>query len=663
MKYVSVIVDNNSNATDELYTYISEFNDIQTGNKVSLPFSRSNRIVDGYIAAVSDEKPEGIVGMKKIRTIDPDFRLSKEAVETALWMHGRYVCRYIEAVRCFLPGRSSSRATKDPFEGIERRADKAKALNDEQQRAYASLADSLEKKRADIFLLFGVTGSGKTEVYLQAMQKCLEQGRQGVMLVPEISLTPQTVSRFIDRFGKENIAVIHSRLTPQQRAAEYRRIAEGGARIVIGARSAVFAPFDDIGLIILDEEHDASYKSDMSPKYDCRELAAKRVIAHSAVLLLGSATPSVSDYYRCRQGIFKELRLKERYNKVPLPEVSVVDMRAEIKAGNRSLFSSKLVSEIKSCSASGKQMILLLNRRGYSNFVSCRDCGYTVKCPDCGIAMSYHKEADALICHYCGKRKRLPKRCPDCGSSLIGRFGAGTEQLEEKAKELFPELSIERLDLDTAKRKGSAESALRRFAKGKTDMLIGTQLVAKGLDFANVGLVGVINADTALNLPDFRAAERSFQLVTQAAGRAGRGDERGRVVIQTYTPDHPAVVCAAKQDYLSFYEQEIKIRKLAAYPPFTSIFRLVFGGEDEKLARQSAEKCAEVLSEKLDDSYLLLGPCMAPINKAGKLYRYQLMIKAPAEKRRALSSLINSIKKDRKETTLLTVDIDPYSLL
>ncbi len=664
MKYVSVIVDNNSDATDELYTYISEFSDIKVGNKVSVAFSKSNRIRDGYVARVFDEKPAGITALKKILTIDPDFRLSEEAVETALWMHRRYICRYIEAVRCFLPSNTpAKRATKDPFEGIERTPDSAAVLNDEQQKAFDEIAAAVEKRRNDIFLLFGVTGSGKTEVYLQAMQKCLDEGRQGLILVPEISLTPQTVSRFVDRFGRESLALLHSRLTAQQRFVEYKRIAEGRARIVIGVRSAVFAPFDNIGLIVMDEEHESSYKSDKSPKYDCMELAAKRAAAHGAVLLLGSATPSVADYYRSRKKIFKELRLEQRYNKLQLPQVRVVDMRAEIKAGNRSLFSSALISEIKSAFASGKQVILFLNRRGYSSFVSCRECGYTMKCPDCGIAMTYHKEENAMLCHYCGKRSRLPKLCPECKSGLIGRFGAGTEQLDEKARELFPEASIERLDLDTVKKKGSIESILKRFAKGKTDMLIGTQLVAKGLDFANVGLVGVVSADVTLNIPDFRSAERSFQLVTQAAGRSGRGDERGRVIIQTYTPEHPALIFAAKQDYEGFYRQEIRLRELAAYPPFSDIYQLVFSAEKESEAAAAADKFAALAAPGLGERYLMLGPCKAPINRSGKLYRYQIIIKSAAGGRKYLSSLISGIKRDWKETALLSVDINPYSLL
>ena len=664
MKYVSVIVDNNTNATDDLYTYISEFNDIKVGDKVTVPFAKSNRIIDGYVASVSDEMPESKYGFKKIRTIDPDFSLSEEAIETSLWMHQRYICRYIEAVRCFLPTHTQAkRKTKDPFEGIEEQKTEAIALNEEQAKAYSSICESIDKKEHKIYLLNGVTGSGKTEVYLQAMEECLKQGREGIVLVPEISLTPQTVSRFVNRFGKEQIAILHSKLTPQQRYVEYKKIQDKKVKLAIGVRSAIFAPFENIGLIIIDEEHETSYKSDKSPKYDAIEVATKRAIAHKASLVLGSATPAVQDYYRSKKKIFKELVIKNRYNQVPLPNVTVVDMRQEIKAGNRSLFSGRLTKEMRECFDEGKQAILFLNRRGYSSFVSCRECGFTMKCPDCGIAMTYHKGAGAMVCHYCGHKQLMPKICPECKSKLIGRFGAGTEQVEEKAKELFPDKTIERLDLDTVAKKGSAESILKRFAKGKTDILIGTQLVAKGLDFANVGLVGIISADVTLNIPDFRSAERSFQLVTQAAGRSGRGDEQGKVVIQTYSPEHPAIVCAAKQNYIDFYKQEIKLRELAMYPPFADICQIVTSHENERLAAKAAEKCADILRRNLDEQYLILGACKAPLNKAGNQYRYQIIVKSPAGQRKAVSSLINNIKKNWKEEALLTVDINPYSLL
>ena len=471
----------------------------------------------------------------------------------------------------------------------------------------------------------------------------------------------------MNRFGRDAVAVIHSKLTPQQRSVEYRKIEAGSVKLVIGARSAVFAPFKDIGLIVIDEEHETSYKSDKSPKYDAIEVAVKRAMAHGAAVVLGSATPSVQDFYRCSQGLFTLLELPARYNDVPLPRVSVADMVDELKHGNRSLFSKELADGMADCLDKKKQIILFLNRRGYAAFVSCRDCGSVVKCPECGISMTYHKDAGALICHYCGRKTAVPKVCPDCGSKIIGRFGAGTQQLEEKCRELFPEAAVERLDLDTVSKKGTLESALKRFASGKTDVLIGTQLIAKGLDFSNVGLVGVVSADVSLNIPDFRSAERSFQLMTQAAGRAGRGSEQGRVVIQTCQPEHPAVVSAAKQDYRRFYEAELAVRKAVGYPPFSDIFQIVISDEDGGKAERSAERCAKWLRANTSEGIAVLGPAISPINSIGGKYRYQLLVKSPAGMRREISRTVLQLRKvfteDKSSAELMTTDINPYSFL
>lgn len=668
MRYVTLIVDNNTNATDELYTYACDFDDIRVGWEVKVPFGIHNRVVDGFVVSVSDEAPAGVKKFKKVLEIGEEQGLSPEAIETAVWMRGRYMCRYVEAVKCFLPGYTpAKRKTKDPFAGIEISDDKAKPATPEQLNALCRIFKSLDEKRHEIFLLHGVTGSGKTEVYLQAMARTLEAGRQGIILVPEISLTPQTVSRFMNRFGRDAVAVIHSKLTPQQRSVEYRKIERGQVKLVIGARSAIFAPFKDIGLIVIDEEHESSYKSDKSPKYDAIEVAAKRAMAHGAAVILGSATPSVQDYYRCGKGIFTLLELPSRYNKVPLPKVSVVDMVDELKHGNRSLFSKELADDMAACLEKRKQVILFLNRRGYAAFVSCRDCGNVIKCPECGISMTYHKDAGSLICHYCGRKTSVPKKCPRCGSGIIGRFGAGTQQLEEKCRELFPQAYVERLDLDTVSAKGNLEKVLKGFADGKTDVLIGTQLIAKGLDFSNVGLVGVISADVSLNIPDFRSAERSFQLMTQAAGRAGRGEEQGKVVIQTCQPDHPAILSAAKQDYLKFYEGELAVRKAVGYPPFSDIFQIVISDEDCEKAERSADRCARRLRSTVPEGIAVLGPAISPINSIGGKYRYQLLVKSPAGMRREISRIIlqlrRSFTEDKTSAELMTTDINPYSFL
>ncbi len=669
MSYVSVVVDNNTNATDELYTYLWDLPEQpRAGLKVRVPFTIHNKEMDGYVAGVSETPPEGIKRFKRVIRSVPEESLTAEAMETALRMRSRCVCRYIEAVKCFLPGNTQAkRRTKDPFAGIEAPADGPRTLNADQQKALDAIVSAIDARRPDSFLLFGVTGSGKTEVYLQAMQRALEQGRQGIVLVPEISLTPQTVSRFMSRFGKDRIAVLHSKLTPAQRSVEYGKIRSGQVDLVIGARSAVFAPFSDLGLIVIDEEHETSYKSDKSPKYDAMEVAWMRAKAHGAALVLGSATPSVPDFYRSEKRIFRRLDLPLRYNKVPLPRVRTVDMREEVKAGNRSLFSRELADELEKTLAEKKQAILFLNRRGYSSFVSCRECGYVPRCPECGISLTYHKDEGALICHYCGRKEPVPRVCPECGSTIIGRFGAGTEQVEEKAKELFPEARVERLDLDAVRRKGSLEGILNRFAAGKTDILIGTQLVAKGLDIANVALVGIISADVTLNIPDYRSGERTFQLVTQAAGRAGRGEEQGQVIIQTYNPESAVIQAAAEQDYRRFYDREIVIREAALYPPFSDLFRFVISDEAEQKAMDSAARCAAWLKRALSSEFIVMGPGPSPLNKQAGLYRYQVIVKSPAGRRKECAAAAERLRRlfeqEKTSAKLLTTDINPFSFI
>ncbi len=667
MKYAGIIVDNNTSATDALYTYRTELEDIAVGRKVIVPFTMHDRRAEGYVATLSDEAPKGLSRIKDIIEIVPGVQLSEEAMKTAMWMHDRFLCRYIEAVKCFLPVSEAKRRTKDPFADLECEPTEPKELTKAQAAALSEINSAVEAKKNTVFLLHGVTGSGKTEVYLQAMQKVIDMGRCGIVLVPEISLTPQLVSRFASRFGLDKIAVLHSKLTPAQRGEQYKRIESGGVKLAIGARSAIFAPFDDIGLIVMDEEHETSYKSDKSPKYDTLELAEKRAMYHGASIVLGSATPSVKDYYRSEKGLFRRLELAERYNSNPLPGAYIVDMAKEVKAGNRSLFSKKLAEGIRNTLDNNKQVILFLNRRGYASYVSCRECGHTMRCPECGIALTYHREEDALVCHYCGRKQPMPKVCPACKSRIIGRFGAGTEQVEEKVHELFPDASAGRLDLDTAKRKGGMESVLKQFEKGKTDILIGTQLVAKGLDYANVGLVGIISADVTLNIPDFRSAERTFQLVTQAAGRSGRGEEPGSVIIQTYAPQDPAIVFAARHDYRSFYEREIELRKAAAYPPFADIYQLVISDEDEQLAFESARRCAVWLRKKLPEGVHVLGPAPGVLIKASGQFRYQILIKSPAGSRKSTSSAIMQLRdiyaKQKGVAKLFTTDIDPYSFI
>lgn len=668
MKYADIVVDNNTNATDEIYTYLCEESSIEEGQKVRVPFARSNRLIDGYVVAVKDKAPEGVKRLKSVASIDPDIKLSKEALETALWMRNRYLCRHIEAIKLFLPDNvQAKRRTKDPFEAIQVVPSLPETLTKQQQTAFERINQEIANKRHKVFLLFGVTGSGKTEIYLQTMKSVIEQGRSGIILVPEISLTPQAIQRFMNRFGKECVAVLHSKLTRVQKTVEYKRIESGQVKVVIGARSAVFAPLDNIGLIVLDEEHETSYKSDKSPKYDTLEVAVKRAMAHNAVVIAGSATPSLVDYYRSECKLFERLELSERFNEVQMPAVSVVDMRDELKAGNKSLFSELLANRIADNLARKKQIILFINRRGYSSFVACRECGYVVRCPECGISMTYHKDKDTCTCHYCGKREAVPRLCPECKSKAIKSFGVGTQQVEEKTKELFPEAVVERMDLDSVRRKGSMETILSNFQKGRIDILVGTQLVAKGLDFKNIGLVGIVSADITLNIPDFRSAERTFQLLTQAAGRSGRGDEIGEVVIQTYSPEHSAILNAATHDYKSFYQEEIHLREQIQYPPFGDIFQIVILDENQSAAAALAERCAVWLRRKAGHFLIVMEPGASVLSKANGMYRYRVLIKSPQGKRKDTAELLQKLKRvyleEKDAKSLLTVDINPYSFL
>jgi primosomal protein N' (replication factor Y) len=670
MKYIDVVIDNKSEHTDVLYTYGCENDEIKVGQKVYVPFARGNKIREAYVFNVQDTPDKEYSNLKYTESEDEDICLNREIIDTCIWMKRRYLCKYIDAVKCFTPAGSKSKRGKErnPYKNAEGEAISVDTLTGEQQTAVAAVTAALDQRMHERFLLHGVTGSGKTEVYMRAAQRALELGRQVIMLVPEISLTTQVIDRFIGRFGPERIAVLHSKLSPGERYDEWMRIKTGQVDIVIGARSAVFAPLDDIGLILLDEEHETTYKSDMTPKYDTVEVAIKRLQAHKGVLVCGSATPSVATSYRADQGIYKRLVLTERYNKVALPDVEVVDMRQELRNGNKSIISQSLYNEIGKSLEKGQQIILFLNRRGYSTFISCRECGKVLECPDCGISLTYHKESGSARCHYCGHETAAPKVCPECGSKYIRYFGTGTEKVEETIREMFGEAVVERLDLDTVKKKGSIEKLLGRFRKGKIDILIGTQLVAKGLDFRNVGLVGIISADVTLHIPDFRSPERTFQLITQAAGRAGRGDEKGRVIIQSYTPDNYAVQKAAMQDYAAFYEEEVQLRQFMEYPPYSDLFQIVFSSEKEYAAKNGAEKWYRDILEMLDEDehHFVFRPQPAPMNKIKETYRFSMLIKCPMGKRRGYTEVLENIReknKEKKSTYNVTVDINPYSFV
>lgn len=476
-------------------------------------------------------------------------------------------------------------------------------LTEEQQEVLEEVLPSLERGGGR-FLLHGVTGSGKTEVFLNAARRTLEQGRQVILLVPEIALTPQMVSWFRARFGQVS-AVLHSRLSAGERYDEWRRIRRGEARIVIGARSAVFAPTEELGLIVVDEEHESTYRSDHHPRYDAREVAESRCAREGASLILASATPSILSFAKARRGDYLLLEMPRRVADRPMPEVRIVDMRQELENGNRSVLSRELVRELQGCLSRGEQAMLLMNRRGFHSFVSCRSCGYVVKCPQCDVSMTCHVSEDGevsggeLRCHYCGNTLPLPTKCPSCGSRFIRYFGAGTQKVQQEVERLFPGTPTVRMDVDTTGGKDGHARILEEFRSGRARVLVGTQMIAKGLDFPQVTLVGVIAADLTLNLPDYRSRERTFQLLTQVAGRAGRGRIPGRVVIQTYRPEDPVIRMAARQDYRAFFEEEFQRRRISLYPPFTVMARLLAQSGNEAAAERAAEEMEERVREAL----------------------------------------------------------------
>ena len=491
-----------------------------------------------------------------------------------------------------------------PGGSLSPRPDPGFTLTPGQQEALEEILPAL-KSGGGCFLLHGVTGSGKTEVFMEAVRRTLSLGRSAIILVPEIALTPQMVSWFRGRFGPV-AAVIHSRLSPGERFDEWRRIRRGDARVVIGARSAVFSPARNLGLIVVDEEHENTYLSDRHPRYDAREVARERCAREGAALILASATPSVLSFARARRGDYMLLEMPRRANEMPLPEVEVVDMREELENGNRTVLSSALRRALKDCASRNEQAMLLMNRRGYNSFVSCRSCGYTVKCPQCDISMTYHigSEDGLLRCHYCGQVRQPPTACPECGGKYIRYFGAGTQKVEEEVRKMLPRARIARMDYDTTSGKDGHGKILEEFRSGRASILIGTQMIAKGLDFPRVTLVGVIAADLTLNLPDYRSRERTFQLLTQVAGRAGRGTAPGKVIIQTYKPEDPVIGFAARQDYRAFFEAEFKKRRTGLYPPFTMLVRILAESRSEAAAEKAAaelERSTRTLVEEHPD--------------------------------------------------------------
>lgn len=556
---------------------------------------------------------------------------------------------------------------RNPLENKDIKQTNKLKFTEEQEEAYTKVSNAIEKQEYKKYLLYGVTGSGKTEIYLQLIEKVIREGKSAIMLVPEISLTPQMINRFIERFGKDIIAVLHSKLSVGERYDSWERIENGEARIVIGARSAIFAPVCNLGIIIIDEEHDSSYKSEMAPRYNAKEVATQIAKYNNIPLLLGSATPDIVTFYKTQNEDIELLKLSKRANNSNLPNVEVVDLKQELANGNRTMISVKLYKLIQENLKNKKQTILFLNRRGFSTFIMCRDCGYVAKCKNCNISLTYHKKEEKLKCHYCGYEEEVHKICPECRSKKIKYFGTGTQKLELEINKIFPTASTIRMDIDTVTKKNSHEEILEKFNKDKIDILIGTQMIVKGHHFPNVTLVGVVSADGSLNIDDYRASERTFDILVQVAGRAGRENLQGNVIIQTYNPDNYSIQYAKKQNYDEFYNVEIKLRNQLRYPPFCDIIMFGISGETEEIVSKTAEKLYRNLKEQIEKEQIIanvLKPLPAPIDKIKNRYRWRIIIKAKVNDK--LIDIINEClysKEILKNNARIIADINPTNMM
>lgn len=554
---------------------------------------------------------------------------------------------------------------RNPYNDDNFKSTEPLSLTEQQQQAIKPIKEFIHNQEQGVFVLHGVTGSGKTEIYLQAIQDVLQKGQEAIVLVPEISLTPQMVKRFKGRFGS-NVAVFHSALSVGEKYDEWRKIFRKEVQVVVGARSAVFAPFENLGIIIIDEEHETSYKQEDQPRYHARDVAIERSNYHKCPVVLGSATPTLETYARAQKGVYDLAVLDKRTNNKPMPSVEIIDMRKELHAGNRTMFSRTLKNKMETAMDKNEQIVLLLNRRGFSTFVMCRDCGHVNECPHCDIALTYHKSSNQLKCHYCSYEERMPLTCPSCESELIRYFGTGTERVEESLTKLIPHARIIRMDVDTTRRKGSHERLLGKFSNQEADILLGTQMIAKGLDFENVTLVGVLAADSMLHLPDFRSSEKTFQLLTQVSGRAGRHELPGEVIIQTYTPDHYTVQLASQYDYKRFFNMEMKIRRQFQYPPYVFLTLITVSHPVHAVAIKVTQQIVQFLSQIIERNTTLLGPTPSPIMRLKNRYRYQCMIKYKREPnlKEKLERVVRPFEDQiLKEDLQIIIDTNPYQFM
>ena len=646
---------------------VPEKTEILVGSRVIVPFG--NRSMVGYVMGVSKDLSSPVANIKKISSVcDDEPVFSKDMVELLKWMADYYCLGIGETCKAALPKalasvpkvKKQSRTLKKTAAdgGVFSAPDVI--LNAGQAAAFKDIKKQIDAGGFQTTLIHGITGSGKTEVYLRLFKEAIDSGKSAIFLVPEIGMTPQAVGRLTSRFG-DKVAVYHSALTDARRLYEWKRMQSGEARVVIGTRSAVFAPFKDLGLIVIDEEHDASYKQDEAPRYNGRDSAIMRAKIGGIPCVLGSATPSMESFSHARSKKYRYIHLSERPTGGALPEVEVVDMR-EVPKG--AFYSPQLIGALADSLSRKEQAIIFLNRRGFASFVLCRDCGEAMSCPNCNIALTYHQDGDFLLCHYCDYKVKQPPRCPKCGGGDVGRLGVGTQKIESELKGLFPKARIERFDRDTAAQAGFRTKVLSEMRSGKIDILVGTQMVTKGHDFPGVTCVGIIDADMSLNFPDFRSAEKTFQLLSQVAGRAGRAENPGRVIIQTYMPDHYAIQASQGHDFAKFFDEEIGLRKELAYPPHGRLALIKLKGLNGRLVEEVARQVATRLASSATDGTKVLGPAPSPIAKVRGKYRWHILIKGRDHLSvRRVINYLDSISNIIPSGVGLARDIDPVNLL
>lgn len=727
--YADIVVNSEAVAIDRIFTYKvkSDMEEaLEIGHRVLIPFGMGNKPIEGFVFNIYREIKNDNIRYKYIKSIcDNKPLLNRENFLLIEFLRRRYLCKYIDALRIMIPPKilkGNKEKIKNiilfnkDIEGLNENQQKAldkiknysggftkaelnrnfgistymlnklealgaikstavmvdrsnyrefesyppKRLTTKQEEAYDSIISSNK-----ISLLKGVTGSGKTEVYMNLVSYMLMEEKSSVILVPEIALTPQMIERFKGRFGKD-VAVFHSKLSGGERYDEWQRVNRGDVKLVVGARSAIFLPFKDLGLIIIDEEHESSYKSDMNPKYNTIEVSAYLRSIKDCKVVLGSATPSLESYYKALKGEYNLVELNERVNNKKMPNIEIVDMREELKNNNKSMFSRELYFKIKDRLEKGEQTILFLNRRGYSTFVSCRSCGFVYECESCDIAMTYHRNG-FLVCHYCGKTKKIAETCPKCDSKYIKYFGTGTEKVEQAVKHYFKEARTLRMDVDTTRKKNAYEEIYSAFKNKKADILIGTQMVAKGFDFEDVTLVGVIAADTTLNLPDYRSSEKNFQMITQVSGRAGRGEKEGDVIVQSYNPDHYSLKTAVDGNYEGFFKKEIEIRNAMNYPPFSKLMVINLSSVNyDKLMKFSKIIWTEIkIALKNHNDIIIYEPSSSIVGKIKDMYRWQILLKGNIDdiKAEIVKNSLYEISKDIYNEVRVTMDINPNNLI